>query len=162
MMVPDKTLVVPGHVAARLAKQPAAPASSIKRPEWVLFPDADPGCKPLWWRVMVQIVQPKTGTGFIEFTGDTQEADRYNKTVGKVIAVGPLVGRDRKTGERWKGVEDSELPKPGDFVRIPKHGGDRFERPSTDGKHIVHFAIFNDDDVLAVCTGDPATFKGYV
>lgn len=162
MLMPDRSLAVPSHVAAKMAKEKPAPASPIQRVEWVLFPDADPGCKPLWWRVLVQIVQPKTGSEYLAYTQDTQEADRYNKTVGKVITVGPLVGRDRKTGERWKGVDDCDLPKPGDYVRIPKGGGDRFERTSMDGKHTVHFAIFNDDDVLAVCTGDPATFKGYV
>jgi hypothetical protein len=53
----------------------------------------------------------------------------------------------------------------GDFVRVPRWGGDRWERndPNADFKEDpVLFMTINDHEVIAKITDDPLSFKAYV
>jgi hypothetical protein len=53
----------------------------------------------------------------------------------------------------------------GDFVRVPRWGGDRWERNvpnEADKEDPVLFMTINDHEVIAKITDDPLSFKAYV
>lgn len=90
------------------------------------FPDVTPGVKPLGARVLVQLrtVRAKTVSGIV-LVDDTRTFNKANTQLGKVIALGPIAFCNRETGKTWN---EGVWAEPGQFVRIPKYGGDRFER----------------------------------
>ena len=52
----------------------------------------------------------------------------------------------------------------GDYVRVPRWGGDRWERPdpnATHGDDPVLFMTINDHEIIATVTDDPLSFKTY-
>jgi co-chaperonin GroES (HSP10) len=124
------------------------------------FPKADPGVKPLGARILVQIKTTKTtSSGGIILTPDTKETEKWNTQVAKVIAVGPLAYRNRNTMERWpEGIWVEE----GDFIRVPRWGGDRIEVPIEGQEEPALFVIFNDHEAIAKITGDPLSFKNFI
>ena len=125
------------------------------------FPDVDPGAAPLGAKILVQIRTPKTRTaGGILLNTESQEVEKWNTQVGKVIAVGPLAFRDRKTMEHWP---EGQWIQPGDFVRVPKYGADRWavDIPGRKGDEAL-FIIINDLELIGKVTGDPLTMKAYV
>ncbi len=130
------------------------------------FPSADPGVTPLGSRVLVQVRMPadkKTitrndGTTVdLHFSDGTQDAEKWNTQVALVIACGPVAFKNRSTLEPWK---EGDWCEPGDFVRVGKYGGDRFEVPLGDKRAL--FVIFNDLDLIAKVTGDPLKIIAYV
>lgn len=124
------------------------------------FPQVDPGAEPFGSRVLVQFRTPKKKTaGGIILTDETIETEKWNTQVAKVIAVGPLAFRSRDKKTLWP---EGAWAEPGDFVRVSKYGGDRWEVPVGDGKENAVFAIFNDLDLIARVTSDPLTMKAFV
>lgn len=124
------------------------------------FPDVPPGHRPLGTRVLVQIRTPKgkTKAGII-LTRDTQETEAWNTQVAKVVAVGPLAFHDRKTMNPWP---EGAWAKPGDFVRVPKHGGDSWQVGIPDRpEEFARFVLFNDLDLLAA-VDDPLAVRAFV
>lgn len=119
------------------------------------FPQVQPGVRPFGARVLVQLrtVREKTQGGLI-IVEDTREFNKENTQLGKVYQLGPLAFRNRDTGQLWR---EGVWAKPGDFVRIPKWGGDRFKRnvPGTDDTAI--FCIFSDHEIIAGV--DPEAFE---
>lgn len=117
------------------------------------FPEVDPGMKPLGSRVLVQIktAQAKTRGGIILSTED-RSTEKWNTQVGKVVSLGPLAFRNRNTNETWP---EGAWVKEGDFVRVAKYGGDRFEV----GEAL--FVVFNDLDLIALVTSDPLAIKAF-
>jgi len=123
------------------------------------FPNADSGVQPFGSRVLVQIRTPKTKTkGGIILTRDTVDTEKWTTQVAKVISVGPLAFKNRNTQEAWP---EGEWCKPGDFVRVPKYGGDRWEVPINNNDSAM-FVIFNDLDVIGQVTGDPLEVKAFI
>ena len=122
------------------------------------FPEADPGVTPLGSRILVQLRMPKKMVGRIHLADETKDAEKWNTQVARVIAVGPVAFRNRTTLEPWPELQWVE---PGDFVRVGKYGGDRFEVP-LDDKTKALFAIFNDLEMIAKVTGDPLQIIAYV
>ena len=123
------------------------------------FPDVNPGVAPLGSRVLLQIrsVKKKTKGGII-IAVETSETEKWNTTVAKVIAVGPLAFRDRKTTDLWpEGAWVSE----GEYVRCPKYGGDRWEVDGPDGDACL-FVIVNDTELIGKVTGDPLAIKAFI
>lgn len=121
------------------------------------FPNIDPGVKPLGNRVLVQIRTPKTQTrGGIILTADLQEDELWNEMTAKVIALGPLAFHDRTTLKPWV---EGQWCKEGDFVRVPKFGGDRIMRGKLGDPDFGLFVVFNDHEVIAQVTCDPLTLK---
>jgi len=116
-----------------------------------LFPEADPGVIPFGSRLVVQIrsVPEKTQSG-IWLGAQTKEAEKWNTQVAKVISLGPVAFRDRKSLEPWPEGNWAEV---GDFVRVPAFGGDKIEVVVGDRK--ILFVIFEDTDIVAKITGDP-------
>jgi co-chaperonin GroES (HSP10) len=118
----DKVVpITEGH--GREEKRPTFAYSSIDE----AFPPVDPGLRPFGSSVLVQLRNPKTRTaGGIHLTRDTTDTDMWNSSVARVIALGPACFRNRDTLEVWP---EGEWCKAGQFVRVPKYGGDRWEVP---------------------------------
>ena len=127
------------------------------------FPAVDAGVQPFGSRVLVQIRTPKTKTaGGIILHVESRDTEKWNTQVAKVIAVGPLAYKNRDTQASWP---EGQWCKPGDFVRVPKYGGDRWEVPLDRGsreKEAAMFVIFNDLDVIGQVTGDPLAVKAFI
>jgi len=124
------------------------------------FPAVDPGVIPFGSRVVVQIRAPKKKTkGGIILTDDTKDTEMWNTQVAKVIAVGELAFKNRNTQEPWP---EGSWCQPGDFVRVPKYGGDKWSIRHGDDDTEILFVIFNDLDLIGKVTGDPLAMKAFV
>ncbi len=124
------------------------------------FPPCDPGIHPFGSRVLVQVRSPKKQTkGGIILPTDTRETESYNTQICKVIAVGELAFKNRTTMEPWP---EGHWCGPGDFVRVPKYGGDRFTVATADGEEEALLVIFNDLDLIGRVTGDPLAIKAFI
>lgn len=129
--------------------------STTNNPNYEPFPLIDSGIEPIGNRVLVQIKSPrrKTKSGII-LTDDTRDTEMWNEMTAKVIAVGPLAYRNMTTLEEWPG---GAWCKPGDFVRVPKYGGDRIRRNALNSNEEAPalFVVFTDTDIIARITCDP-------
>lgn len=125
------------------------------------FPEVDPGVEPLGSRVLVQLRRPKkkTRSGLL-LPDETQDTETWNTQVAKVVATGPVAFRNRGTLEQWK---EGDWVLPGDYVRVPKYGGDRWSVTHKDGDDAceILFILFNDLDLLGRVS-DPLTMKAYI
>lgn len=123
------------------------------------FPVAEPGIQPFGSRVLVQIRSPlqKTASGIILDTG-TKDTEKWNTQVAKVIAVGPLAFKNRTSMEPWP---EGSWCKQGDFVRVAKYGGDRWEVSLPSGESAL-FVIFNDLDIIGSVVGDPLLIRAFI
>ena len=123
------------------------------------FPAVDAGIEPFGSRVLVQIRTPKqrTSSGIILDTG-TKDTERWNTQIAKVIKVGPLAFKNRDTMVAWP---EGSWCAEGDFVRVAKYGGDRWEvaLPNND---TAMFVIFNDLDIIGRVTGDPLAVRAFI
>jgi co-chaperonin GroES (HSP10) len=129
------------------------------------FPAADPGILPFGSRILVQVRRAEDRIGSIHIADETKEIQKWNTQVAKVIALGPLAFRSRqvKDGEEFPKLwPEGEWCRPGDYVRVPKYGGDRWEVATTDGRGDALFVIYNDLDLIGKVTGDPLAVKAYV
>lgn len=128
------------------------------------FPAVNPGAKPLGARVLVQLRRTKkkvTSAGIV-LVQETRETEKWQNMVGKVIELGPLAFRKRDTMEPW--VEGTWC-EAGDYIRVPKWGGDRWEVKvpgEDDTEDPVLFMVLNDHEVIAKITGNPLEMKAFV
>jgi co-chaperonin GroES (HSP10) len=128
------------------------------------FPSVDPGAKPCGGRILVQLrrTKKKTTSAGIILVEETKETEKWNNMVAKVITLGPLAFRNRDTMESWP---EGTWVKPGDYIRVPKWGGDRWEVKvpgDDDMEEKALFMILNDHEVIAVLTGDPLAVKAFI
>ena len=124
------------------------------------FPNVDPMITPFGSRVLVQIRRTPSKIGNIHIADETRDTQKWNTQVAKVVSLGALAFKDRKTQQTWP---EGAWAEPGEFVRVPKYGGDRWEVPvpgSPDEPAL--FVIFNDLDLVGLITGDPLAIKAYV
>jgi co-chaperonin GroES (HSP10) len=123
------------------------------------FPVAEPGIQPFGSRVLVQIRSPKqkTASGIIIDRG-SKDTEKWNTQVGKILAVGPLAFKNRNTMESWP---EGSWCKEGDYVRVAKYGGDRWEVPLADGESAL-YVIFNDLDIIGQVVGDPLLIRAFI
>jgi len=146
---------VPYIVGAQQASDPAELA-------WA-FPDVPAGQAPLGGRVIVQLRRIKKNAGKIILVEETKENEKWNNMIGRVVAIGPLAYRNRETMATWPEGSWAEI---GDYVRVPRWGGDRWERPvigeENGNLNPVLFMTINDHEVIAKVTDDPLSFKVYV
>lgn len=115
------------------------------------FPDVDSGHEPLGHRVIVQIrVSKGKSAGGILLVKDTKDTEQWNTQVAKVVGIGPLAFHSRNTGTPWP---EGAWVEAGDYVRVPKHGGDRWQvtvpGKSSGSDDVVLFAMFDDLHLLA-------------
>lgn len=123
------------------------------------FPEANPGIVPFGSRVLVQIRTPKTKTasGIIIDNG-SRDTEKWNTQVARVVSVGALAFKNRNTMDPWP---EGSWCGPGDYVRVPKYGGDRWEVPLDNGESAL-FVIFNDLDIIGQVTGDPLAIRAFI
>jgi co-chaperonin GroES (HSP10) len=110
----------------------------------------------------VQLRRIKKRAGRIIIVDETKENEKWNNMIGKVVAIGPLAFKNRDSMQPWP---EGAWAKVGDFVRVPKWGGDRWERPAPDageGEDPVLFMTINDHELISEVTDDPLSFKAYV
>ena len=128
------------------------------------FPSVDPGAKPLGGRILVQLRRTKkkaTSAGII-LVEETKETEKWNNMVAKVIAIGPLAFRNRDTNESWPEGSWCEV---GDYIRVPKWGGARWEVPvegEDDQEEKALFMILNDHEVIAKVTCNPLLMRAFI
>jgi co-chaperonin GroES (HSP10) len=127
------------------------------------FPDVSPGQKPFGGRVVVQLRRiKKTTASKIILVAETKETEKWQNMIGRVVEIGPLAFKNRETMESWP---EGSWGSVGDYVRVPKWGGDRWERevPNEEGNEDpVLFMTINDHELIAKVTDNPLSFKAYV
>ena len=125
------------------------------------FPEVNSGQSPYGGRVIVQLRRIKKKAGRIIIVDETKENEKWNNMIGKVVSIGPLAFKNRDTMASWP---EGSWANVGDFVRVPRWGGDRWERPvpNEDGEDPVLFMTINDHELIAKVTDDPLSFKAYV
>lgn len=123
------------------------------------FPIANPGIQPFGSRILVQIRSPKTKTasGIIIDNG-SRDTEKWNTQIAKVISVGALAFRNRNSMEPWP---EGSWCAPGDYVRVAKYGGDRWEVPLPSGETAL-YVIFNDLDIIGRVEGDPLAIRAFI
>lgn len=146
----------------RAAAAAVSAAQSLKASQTLdeAFPDVKPGVLPFGERVLVQIRTAKKKTaGGILLSDETRDTEKWNTQVAKVIAVGPTAFRNRSDLTRWP---EGDWCEPGEFVRVPKYGGDRWEVPFGDGDDKAMFVIFKDLDLIGKVDGDPLSIVAFI
>ena len=127
------------------------------------FPEIQAGQSPFGGRVIVQLRRIKKSAGKIILVKETKENEKWNNMIGKVVAIGPLAFKNRDTMASWP---EGSWAQVGDYVRVPRWGGDRWERfVSTEENgdlNPVLFMTINDHELIARVTDDPLSFKAYV
>lgn len=124
------------------------------------FPEnTDPGFTPFGTRVVVQLrrVKNTTKSGII-LTQSTKDSEAWNTQVARLVKVGPLAFKKRDSGEDWP---EGVWAKPGDFVRVPRWGGDRWSVEADDGGEVA-FLTLNDHELIGRVDGDPLKVRAYV
>ena len=128
------------------------------------FPSVDPGAKPLGGRILVQLRRTKkkaTSAGII-LVEETKETEKWQNMVAKVIEIGPLAFKHRDTMQAWP---EGSLCSEGEYIRVPKWGGDRWEVkvPGEDDlEDPALFMVLNDHEIIAKLTGDPLAMKAFI
>ncbi len=124
------------------------------------FPEIDSGVKPFGSRVLVQLRRPKSTTeGGIIIPEEARETEKWNTQVAKIIMLGPVAFKNRDTLDPWP---EGDWCQPGDFVRCPKYGGDKWEVPVPGSNDPALFILFNDLDLGGEVTGNPLTIKAFI
>ena len=125
------------------------------------FPAVDPQLKPLGSSVLVQIKQPsKKSAGGLILPDAEQKAERDNTQLALVRAMGPLAFHNRSTMAPWP---EGAWVQIGDYVRVPRYGGDRFYMPNPFEKDApALFVLFDDLNMKGLITGDPLAMRAFV
>ena len=128
------------------------------------FPSVDPGAKPLGGRILVQLrrTKQKTTSAGIRLVEETKETEKWQNMVAKVLEIGPLAFKHRDTMQPWPEGSWVEV---GEFIRVPKWGGDRWEvrvPGADDHEDPALFMVLNDHEVIAKLTGDPLAMKAFI
>ena len=124
------------------------------------FPPVDPGVRPFGSRVLVQVRRAKTTTkGGIILAAEARDTEAWNTQVAKVIGLGPLAYKNRNTMEPWPEGSWCDV---GEYVRVPRYGGDRWSVKTDDGEDEAILVIFNDLDLVGKVTGDPMAIKAFL
>jgi len=128
------------------------------------FPSVDPGAQPLGGRILVQLrrTHKKATSAGIILVEETKETEKWNNMVAVVVALGPLAYKNRDTMEYWP---EGTWIQVGDYIRVPKWGGDRWEArvPGDDDyEDPALFMILNDHEVIAKLTGDPMAMRAFL
>lgn len=110
------------------------------------FPKADPGLTPFGSNILIQMRTPRTKTeGGIIIPDEARETDHWNTQVGKLVAVGPMAFHNRDTGLPWPEGAWAEI---GEYVRVPKYGGDRWWVDAEGPDKKALFVVFTDLDLI--------------
>jgi co-chaperonin GroES (HSP10) len=123
------------------------------------WPDIPPTYRPLGKMVVFQL---RTPGAFRELPGgkkiwlpdETKDREKHNVQTAVVRALGPVAYKRRDNLEPFP---EGEWCKPGDFVRVPKYGGDRtsVKIPGDEFGREAFFVTVTDTDVIGFVDGDP-------
>lgn len=109
------------------------------------FPIADPGLIPFGSNVLVQLRTPrKKSAGGIVLPEESRETEQWNTQVAKIHSLGPVAFCNRETLKQWP---EGAWSKPGEYVRCPKYGGDRWWVATEAEDEKALFVLFNDLDL---------------
>ena len=125
------------------------------------FPKANSGIQPFGDKILLQMRTPKKmSAGGIILVEETQETELWNTQVAKVIALGSTAFKNQDTLQPWA---EGDWCKPGDYVRVPKWGGDRWQviLPERPGEYAM-FVLFKDLELIGKILGDPLDIIAYV
>lgn len=131
------------------------------------FPDVVPPYVPLGTRILVQLRTPGTfktlnnGTKFF-LPDETVDHEKMTVQTALVRSLGPAAFKNRATMQDWP---EGDWCVPGEFVRIPRYGGDRVAVPLNDEqKREVIFMTLEDRDVIGLihASHDPLSVKQVV
>lgn len=142
--------------------QPLEPGKRLSHDEKLslAFPAVDAGVVPYGSRVLVQIrtsiIITESG---VYIPAEARDTEKWNTQVAKVTALGPLAFCNRDSGKPWNEGIWCAI---GEYVRVPKYGGDRWEVPRGSDLEPALFVIFNDLDIIGRVTGDPLTVKAFL
>lgn len=106
------------------------------------FPDVDPNFEPFGVLVLLQVRLAKrvvSKDSAIVLPDEVVATIQANTQVAKVISYGGLAFHNRNDGKPWP---EGAWVKPGEYVRIPKYAGDRWEVKHGDG--VVTFVTLRD------------------
>ena len=128
------------------------------------FPSVDPGAKPLGGRILVQLrrSKQKTTSAGIILVEETKETEKWQNMVAKVVEIGPLAFKHRDTMLPWPEGSWIEV---GDYIRVLKWGGDRWEVPiegADEHEDPALFMVLNDHEVIVKITGNPLAMKAFI
>ena len=146
-----------------MTSETTQPEASYEAALQEAFPAVEPGAMPVGGRILVQWRATRktvTSSGIV-LVEETKETEKWNNQVAKVIAIGPLAFKKRDTLEPWPEGNWIEV---GDYVRMPKWGGDRWEVAYGDPSlgETALFSVFNDHEVIAKVTMDPLKVKAFL
>jgi co-chaperonin GroES (HSP10) len=123
------------------------------------FPAVNAGVRPYGSRVLVQIRSPKKkSAGGIIIDTSSRDTEKWNTQIAKVVSVGPLAFHNRDTMQPWP---EGAWAKVGDYIRVAKYGGDRWEVPLEENEAAL-FVMFNDLDLLGEVIGDPLAIRAFI
>lgn len=129
--------------------QPKTPAEKKALEE--AFPTIDPGRTPHSDRLIIQIRTPLVRTsGGLTVTTQDGDAQLWNETVGRVIAIGPTAYHSQRDGTPWPEGDWCEV---GDFVQIPVHRSDKW-KVERNGK-TAHFVFLRSYETMGHIHGNP-------
>lgn len=122
------------------------------------FPDVETPFEPFGFLAMLQLRQPKNKSkGGILLPDESKDVERFRTQATLVRALGPMCFKDRRDGTEWR---EGAWYAPGDFVRAPLYGGDRFQvkfGPKADD--FVTLCFIKEADALAKVVGDPLSIE---
>lgn len=131
------------------------------------FPDVPAPYVPLGTRILVQLRAPGTvktladGKKFF-LPDETVDFEKMTVQTALVRALGPAAFKNRASMQNWP---EGDWCVPGEFVRIPRFGGDRVAVPLNDEqKREVIFMTMEDRDVIGLLLSehDPLSLKQVV
>jgi|GEM_PF-540595 len=131
------------------------------------FPDVIPPYVPLGTRILVQLRTPGSvkilgnGTKFY-LPDETVDYEKMVVQTALVRSLGPAAFKNRATMQNWP---EGDWCVPGEFVRIPRYGGDRIAVALNDEyKREVIFMTMEDKDVIGLIPVgyDPLSVKQVV
>ena len=125
------------------------------------FPTVDPGIVPFGSRVLVQFRRARgKSRGGIVIPDEAKDAEKWNTQIAKVLALGDVAFKNRTTLQEWP---EGRWAQSGDYVRVPKYQGDRWEVPYGSGEdQVALFAIFNDLEIIGRVTIDPRSIRAFI
>lgn len=126
-----------------------------------VFPTIDPEFEPFGARVLVQLRRVvERSAGGIFLPTETKETEAWNINVARVIKCGPLAFKRRDDSmEPWP---EGVWAKEGDFVMVPRYGGDRRSVDPGDGLAPVVIVLLDDRQLLGRITGNPCKIRAYI
>jgi co-chaperonin GroES (HSP10) len=112
--------------------------------------------------VQLRRTKKKTAGAGIILVEETKETEKWQNMVAKVLKIGPLAFKNRDTMQGWP---EGSWCAVGDYIRVPKWGGDRWEVavPGEDElEDKALFMVLNDHEVIAKLTGNPLAMKAFL